>query len=273
VPRPAKLVRALAFAGISVVLVAGAYGGYQFWRIDRPKYSLDDDPRCPAGMAYVQGGVGHLLEDVYVAPNGPVPGMRPVPRVRDVKISAFCMDRNEVTVADYERCVRSGKCPVPKELEKPGRCNYGHAERAYHPINCVSSNDADAYCTLQGKRLPLEEEWEYVAQGGDAHYRYPWGSDDPTNRSCLQRWTKREGTCAVRSYPAEAFGVFDLSGNVREETEFSCTGKPCPEPPDPLRSPKCGGWWDSDDEDTTEQSRTYGGRNAGWSGGGFRCAK
>jgi formylglycine-generating enzyme required for sulfatase activity len=217
-------------------------------------------------MAYVAAGVGRLLEDHFLAAG-------PVPRVRDVKIGAFCMDRNEVTVADYELCVRAGKCPAPKEVEPRGRCNYGRPERASHPINCVSWNDAAAFCSTEGKRLPLEDEWEYAAQGGDAHYRYPWGADDGTGRSCLSLGMRRESSCAVRSYPPEAFGLFDLSGNVREATQFSCDGKPCAEQPDDLNAPESGGCWSCADEETTEQTRTFGSRDVGWAGGGFRCAR
>jgi formylglycine-generating enzyme required for sulfatase activity len=264
--------RARAGAAVALVLAAGGYGAYLYLRVERPTYSLPDDPRCPQGMAYVRAGVGRLLEGYF--PVRPIAwGGAPSPRVIDVSIAAFCMDRNEVTVSDYESCVRAGKCAVPRPDDGTGKCNYGHPERIYHPINCVSWDDAKAYCAIHGKRLPLEDEWEYAAQGGEAHYRYPWGTDDATNRSCLKRWTRRDLTCAVRSYPPEAFGIFDLSGNVEEDTEFSCAGKPCPEAPDENNTPRSGGYWGSPGEETTEQSRSYGIPDAGATGGGFRCAK
>lgn len=282
--RGSTLLRVSVVLGIVALLVGGSYGGYLYLRVDRPKYPLPaDDPRCPHAMVYVRGGWGRLLEDKLLVHDSALPGglrfgPAPVQRVLDVQITAFCLDANEVTVDDYGRCVSSGKCAVPGEKYKPvpryAHCNFGNPERLYHPINCITWNDAKAFCASEGKRLPLEDEWEYAAQGGEAHYDYPWGTDAETNRSCLERWTQREGTCAVRSYPPEAFGLFDMSGNVAEFTQFSCAGKLCDTEPDDLNAPVSGGCWACREEWTRENGRDLVARDmSGSAGGGFRCAK
>jgi formylglycine-generating enzyme required for sulfatase activity len=255
-------------AGGALLAIAGAsYGVFLYLHVDRPKYSLlPGNSKCPHGMSYIDSGTGHIKPDRHLSA---------WVEEREVHIDAFCMDQNEVTVADYEQCVREGRCQTPKPIAHDTRCNYTKLGRQFHPMNCVSYEDARQFCEARGKRLPLEDEWLYAAQGGDRHYRVPWGTDSELDRSCLRRWTHRDGTCAVRSYPAEAFGLFDMSGNVREATEYSCDGRPCPpdlvEKLDNLNTPDCGGNWS--DEEPRADMVSHGGKANGASGGGFRCAK
>ncbi|HEY8945318.1 MAG TPA: SUMF1/EgtB/PvdO family nonheme iron enzyme, partial [Polyangiaceae bacterium] len=136
----------------------------------------------------------------------------------------YCLDATEVTVAAYRTCVAAGRCVAART---PWRlCNGSRTNRDDHPINCVTFGEAEAYCHARDARLPSETEWEFAARGGALGLRYPWGEGSPDGRAC---W-KHVGTCKVASFPAGAFGVFDLTGNVWEWTD-SWYG-PYPWPPE-----------------------------------------
>jgi sulfatase modifying factor 1 len=102
--------------------------------------------------------------------------------------------------------------------------------RARHPVVHVSWNDARAYCAWSGTRLPSEAEWEYAARGGLGGCRFPWGEElepggehrmnvfqgtFPGENTCGDGYA---GTAPVGSFPANGFGLHDVTGNVWEWT-------------------------------------------------------
>jgi formylglycine-generating enzyme required for sulfatase activity len=99
-----------------------------------------------------------------------------------------------------------------------------------HPVVHVSYEDAQAYCKWAGKRLPTESEWEYAARGGLVAQPYVWGSEmNPGGRWMANTWQGNfpfvhdvkdgfEGTAPVGSFPANGYGLLDMSGNVWEWT-------------------------------------------------------
>ncbi len=97
-----------------------------------------------------------------------------------------------------------------------------------HPVVHVCYSDALAYCKWAGKRLPTEAEWEFAARGGAAQNRFVWGNEfNPGGKWMANTWQGKfpkensnedgyKGTSPVRTFPANAFGLFDMSGNVWE---------------------------------------------------------
>ena len=183
-------------------------------------------PHCPEGMALVPGG------SIWIGSNV---NPEESPRFK-TQVASFCADLTEVTVDAYAHCVKSGSC-------KPGRvsrhfCNAQYPDRGKHPINCVDWHQAKAYCQWKQARLPDEVEWEYAARGGEKRLLYPWGDTPPDDNTC---W-KHAGTCEVKSYPAGAFGLFDVVGNVWEWTSSGFGDYPWPPVRARLRVYRGGAW-------------------------------
>lgn len=105
--------------------------------------------------------------------------------IRDVHISEFAIQEYEVTLQDYELCVRSGICPRRQSDEcyaydsevgfARGRSS-GQRD-ADLPATCVTWDQAAAYCHWIGGRLPTEAEWEKAARG-DGERVFPWSEPE-----------------------------------------------------------------------------------------------
>ena len=148
-----------------------------------------------------------------------VPGGRLAGRA----LREVCLDRTEVTVAAYTRCVEAGRCARPSGAG--ARDNWGRRDRARHPINNVTWNQARDFCRAVGKRLPTEWEWEWAARGREQGRLYPWGAAAPSCAYTIMEGGGRDGcgrghTAPVASRPrgASRDGIHDLSGNVWEWT-------------------------------------------------------
>jgi sulfatase modifying factor 1 len=106
------------------------------------------------------------------------------------------------------------------------RAPYGGAVAAppNHPAVHVSHDDAAAFCAAAGKRLPSEREWEYAARGGLPSRRFPWGDDGAVAERAHTfagdfPWRPaRVGPAPVASYSPNAFGLYDMAGNIWEWT-------------------------------------------------------
>ena len=90
---------------------------------------------------------------------------------RAVTLSAFAIDRGEVTVTDYRRCVEAGRCDLGAMFAGDER----YLVPASPMVN-VSWFDASDYCAWRGGRLPTEAQWEKSARGTDGRI-WPWGDE------------------------------------------------------------------------------------------------
>ena len=177
--------------------------------------------------ALASGGTG---PDMVIVPNGSFrmgcllddnSCFRNEKPVHNVRISQqFALSRYEVTFAQWDACVSVGGCRgYHPDDEGWGRGNL--------PVINVSWDDARAYVSWLSKesgkayRLPSESEWEYAARAGSTT-KYSWGNAIGTNRAncdnddCGDSW---EYTAPVGSFAPNAFGLYDMHGNVWEWVE------------------------------------------------------
>ncbi|MBL9008827.1 MAG: SUMF1/EgtB/PvdO family nonheme iron enzyme [Myxococcales bacterium] len=205
-----------------------------------------------------------------------------------VTLSAFEIDLTEVTVAAYEVCFQKRQCTAPMYTGTSGYCNWAVSGREEHPVNCLSFEQAQAYCKWQGKRLPTEDEWEAAARGPNGG-RYPWGEEPPAptlantcGPGCKRQQNKQVVTSQIRDAEADgamttapvgnhpagrsAFGLHDVAGNVWEWAE----------PRHGLntdRRPALGGSWQSPSPVHFRADRRHTERNGQWAHTGFRCVR
>jgi formylglycine-generating enzyme required for sulfatase activity len=129
---------------------------------------------------------------------------------RRVYLDAFRIDKYEVTNALYRRFIDATGRATPQYW------NDSKWNEAQQPVVGVSWNDAQAYCSWAGKRLPTEAEWEKAARGTDGR-KYPWGEQWDASRANSDE-SKIGKTVAVGSYSSgvSPYGAHDLAGNVWE---------------------------------------------------------
>jgi formylglycine-generating enzyme len=140
----------------------------------------------------------------------------------EVELDAYFIDLQEVSVGEYATCVKAGVC-MGLKFQDDKDCT-ASAHNPNLPLDCVSQEQAVAFCTWMGKRLPTEAEWEKAARGTDRR-RFAWGNTPEPSCENLGRWSSSgPAACAYsEARPRGSFtldrspyGVQDLTGGVSE---------------------------------------------------------
>jgi sulfatase modifying factor 1 len=198
-------------------------------------FSFHEIVQSEKSMALVKGGTLTTIDPVTKAR-------------KEVRVNSFLIDRNLVTVADFERFVKA--TGYRTEAEKFGNAavfddevhdwklvdgaDFRHPRgkdkpkaAPDHPVTQVSWNDAVAYAQWAGKRLPTQWEWEHAARNGESSGPpYAWGKDlviagkykaNTWQGSFPYHNTVEDGypyTSPVGAFGASKLGLTDMGGNV-----------------------------------------------------------
>jgi len=164
-----------------------------------PSATEPDASELPPGLVWVPIPAGTF--EMGCSPGDTECNSSEEPR-HTVTVAAFEMTETEITQAQYEYVMGSN----PSHFSGCPNC----------PVEIVTWHKAKAFCEAIGGRLPSEAEWEYAARAGTTT-RYYCGDD----AACLDAvaWyfsnPERE-THPVSEKTANAFGLYDMLGNVYE---------------------------------------------------------
>ena len=140
-----------------------------------------------------------------------------------VYVDAFYIDKYEVTNAQYREFIDANpqwqKDRIPKKYHDGDYLKHWNGNnyppgKDNHPVVYVSWYAAMAYAEWSGKRLPTEAEWERAARGGWIGKKYAWGYSLKFSKA---NYGESVGdTTPVGTYPANRYGLYDMTGNVWE---------------------------------------------------------
>jgi len=199
-----------------LIVFTGAWGAPAMAQSMAPGTVFSDCDECPE-MVVVPSGSFRMGDTATVIDFDEFDG-------HEVTIANnFAVSRYEVTFTEWDACVADGGC----RRYSPSDYNWGRGNR---PVINVSWEDASHYIdwlsekTGHTYRFLTESEWEYAARAGTST-AYPWG--DTASREHMNygngsgsglaqgndRWVN---TSPVGSFPPNAFGLYDMNGNVAE---------------------------------------------------------
>lgn len=138
---------------------------------------------------------------------------------RRIYLSAYAIDRTEVSNAAYRRCVAAGVCAPSRTSDEDVRLGLDE-----QPVSGVRHDEASRYCAWVGGQLPTEAQWERAARNGSRR-DFPWGEDYngrvANHGSGMAEPDPGDGydfAAPVTAFPdgKSAYGLLNMAGNVWE---------------------------------------------------------
>jgi len=227
-------------------------------------HTFRDCPECPL-MASLPAGSFSMGSETGAANERPVHG---------VNVAPFAMGVYEVTERELQSCFDAGGCSVMggNTLQPATRVSWNHANDFARWLSQLSG---------QNYRLPTEAEWEYAARAGTST-AYPWGdSIGRNNANCFDCGDAFQREAPVGSFAANAFGLFDMNGNLYEWVQ-ECKHDNYVDAPDDGSAAgggNCafhtlrGGSWADQSNKLRSAFRGYGDTNGRFTDSGFRVVR
>jgi formylglycine-generating enzyme required for sulfatase activity len=260
------------------------------WQIKAQETTPAPAPTTAAVVTPIVADMATIPETTFTMGSPPGLGEADEQPAHPVTLSAFELDRTEVTVGQYWQCVEAGACAPPGDDTGGGEAHYlNDPIFDNHPVVNVPWLEASRYCTWRGKRLPTEAEWE-LAAGWDAargaKLLWPWGNEPPAGPVNVGDASLRKAVAVGSTIlDLSPLGVYDLGGNVSEWVfdwykvdYYSVADETDPIGPTNRRGEGSGrGVRGGSFADSLEQARTANRRHQaeeyGYPMVGFRCAR
>ena len=143
-----------------------------------------------------------------------------------ISVKPFQIDKTPVTNAEFAQFVKANpKWQRGNVSTKQAESNYlkqwdkngPKAADANKPVTNVSWFAAHAYCAAQGKRLPTNDEWEFVGLASELQAN---GSNEPSYNRTILSWYENgsKGLKNIRQNKPNFYGVYDMHGLIWEWT-------------------------------------------------------
>ena len=215
--------------------------------VEGGRFLMGSDAHYPEESPAHQVSVGGFWMDVTVVTNADF--ARFVAKTGYITVAERALDPLQFPDANPEMLVPGGlvfsKVRRPVELDNfrnwwsyvPGACwRHPHGPQsslsglAGFPVVQIAYEDALAYAKWAGKDLPTEAEWEFAARGGLDGAAYAWGDElTPAGKHLANTWQGDfpwqnlcadgfEGVAPVKSFAANRYGLYEMTGNVWEWT-------------------------------------------------------
>lgn len=183
-----------------IILILLIIGGVAYYFLIHQKIFSPQVTPLRAEMVYIPAGEFTM---------GSEKGKEDERPVKKVLLSAYYIDKYEVTNLQYQKCVDAKVCGVPQDFlvnKSPSA-----------PVVGVSYNDAKTFCEWVKKRLPTEAEWEKAASQKGKNTEYPWGDERPDcKRANFVECDLKIKEVGSFINGASGYGVMDMAGNVAE---------------------------------------------------------
>ena len=279
-----KTRRSSQIAGLAGLLLAAAAGGFSCQKVDAP---------APLKIVTSASGAEMVLIPAGWFEMGSARGKADEAPAHKVWVDAFLMDRTEVTQEQYGKLFPAN----PSHFKGPRRpleqiswakaavyCNARSKGEGLEP--CYDEDSGACNFAASGYRLPTEAEWEYAARAGSvADYGFGNGAHELKDYAWFEE-NSGKTTHLVGQKKANAWGLFDMHGNVAEwcndvyaEDYYARSPEKNPRgPADGKRYVLRGGAWNSSAEACRAAYRV--GENPGFQDAcfardaiGFRCVR
>ena len=220
--------------GVSVIVPGGAttLGDDRFYPDERPthvvqvkSFEIDATEVTNAQFSAFVDATGYVTRAERGLPEAEYDHLPAEFRRAGSAVFVKPLDSDNVNPASWWEFVDGAHWRKP---EGPGSSIDG---RGAIPVTHIAYEDARAYAKWRGRRLPTEAEWETTARSGLKHAKYAWGDTPPDalDQAAANTWQGifpyinqqtdgHDGVAPVGCYSPNAFGVYDMIGNVWEWT-------------------------------------------------------